>query len=104
MLDLSNSEDESVQESEEEIPDEPIFQPQVESIHSLAEEEGTRKFYVKFKGKSFRHCQWLEESELLAYDPQIKNKLNRFVRDFDSNVSRKNNFFLNYDSAYLDID
>lgn len=34
----------------------------------------------------------------------IKNKLNRFIRDFDLNVSKKNNSFPNYDGTYLEID
>ena len=46
----------------------------------------------------------MTEEELLAYDPTIKNKLNRFVRDFDYNVSKKHNYFLNYDPHYLEID
>lgn len=44
------------------------------------------------------------EKEVLEYDPNIKNKVNRFVRDFEYNVSKKHNYFLNYDPAYMKID
>lgn len=46
----------------------------------------------------------MDENEIVIYDPMIKNKLNRFVRDFEINVSKKNNCFPNYDGTYLEID
>ena len=105
MLNMSESEEESQNESEIEIPEILLFYPPIESIHSLSDEEdGKRKFFVKFQNKSFRHCEWMTEEEMMERDSNIKNKLNRFVRDFDHNVQRKNNFFINYDQTYLEVD
>ena len=87
MINFSESEEESVHESEQELPEEPLFYPPIDSIHSLSDEDdGKRRFFVKFQNKSFRHCEWMSEEQMIERDPNIKNKLNRFVRDFDLNV------------------
>lgn len=46
----------------------------------------------------------MTEEQMMERDPTIKNKLNRFVRDFDGNVMKKNNYFINYDQIYLEVD
>ena len=65
------------------MPDPQVFDPPIESIHSMRTNDGTQEFFVKFQNKSFRHNDWLTEDELLQYDPSVKNKFKRFLRDFN---------------------
>ena len=46
----------------------------------------------------------MEEQEILTYDPNIKNKLKRFIRDFNNKFfnSRKEEF-LNFNKSYLTV-
>ncbi len=47
----------------------------------------------------------MEENKILEYDQGIKNKLKRFIRDFNNKiVDQSNEVFMNYDSSYLEID
>ena len=100
--------DESEPESEEEIlqlENLKLFYPNIESIHSRREVNDKKEFFIKFQYLSFRHCKWLEEEELLDYDPNIKKKLKRFIKDFEYHQSGgKKSSFLNYDKKYLCVD
>ena len=100
--------DESELESEDEIiqlADLKLFNPNIESIHSQRTVNNNTEFFVKFQNLSFRHCEWLEEKEILDYDPNIKKKLKRFIKDFEVHQSGgKKSSFLNYDKKYLSVD
>ncbi len=45
------------------------------------------------------------EDDILEYDPNIKNKLKRFKRDYEFKIlNKKDTFFINYDKSFLKID
>ena len=65
-----------------------IFNPEIDQIlwkREKIKEDDTRtlEYLVKYKEYSYLHCDWIEESDLLATGKNIKNKLNRFNKTFE---------------------
>jgi len=47
----------------------------------------------------------MEEEKILEYDPNIKNKLKRFIRDFDKKFTYSlKEEFLNFNKSFLKVD
>jgi chromodomain-helicase-DNA-binding protein 7 len=100
--------DESEEESEEEIfrlAELQVINPTIESIHCQRIENGKNEFFVKFQNLSFHHAKWMKEEEILTYDPNVKKKLKRFIKDFEVFLeSGKPIEYLNFDRKYLNVD
>jgi hypothetical protein len=43
----------------------------VEQIIAMKEEDGVRKFLVKYRGRSHLHVEWLTEDALRESDPYV---------------------------------
>lgn len=98
------SEDEELM-AEEVEDDIIVFNPPIESFHNKRVVNKKIEYYVKFYGRSFLHCKWMNEDELISYDPSTKQKIKRFTRTFDHELLKgKNDFMLNYDYHYLQVE
>lgn len=99
------------EESEEEVavePEEPdleIFHPSIESIHATRLLEGEKEYYVKLSDRSFLHCEWRKEKELLEYDSNIKHKIGRFNKQYlAEQLKGKGDVMLNFDTHFLEVE
>ena len=83
-----------------------MLRPGVESIHSRKHSNGNKLYLVRFAGKSFQNCDWVEESQLLANEPNLRNKLKRFDTMFDNSAIEleMSNGMLNYDPENVVVD
>ena len=83
-----------------------VLSPAIETIHSRKIKNDCRFYYIRFSGKSFLNCQWVEESELIKNDQMIKNKLRRFDNAFDNAQfdSDNENNLINFDSDCRNVD
>lgn len=100
--DESEEEEAVIAEVEEDIV---VFKPGVESFHSRRIENKKVEYFVKFNGRSYLHCKWMEEDELVKYDHTTKHKIKRFNRMFDQEVLKgKSDVMLNFDHHYLQVE
>lgn len=57
------------------------------------EEVEVEEIYVKFKGKSYLHCEWKTIEELEEMDKRIIGKINRFKAKFGDSYLDDNDYF-----------
>ncbi|CAD5206696.1 unnamed protein product [Bursaphelenchus okinawaensis] len=73
----SNGKDGS-EESKDNVKTEEQKPASSKKVESEEEEEEVEEFYVKFKNKSYLHCEWKTMEELEELDRRILPKVNRF--------------------------
>ncbi len=57
------------------------------SKETSLQEVGGKEFLVKWKGKSFLHCEWLSEEDVNKFSPQ---KLRNFLKGMDDEQDQEN--------------
>ena len=103
VVDEESEEEEAFLEEEEE--DISVFNPAIESLHSRRIENKRVEYYVKFYGRSYLHCKWMSEEDLLSYDTTIKQRIKRFNKQFDQELLKgRNDIMLNFDHNYLQVE
>ena len=74
--------EEQAQEVEKQPEYNGIFRNEIDRIMWLKDSNSEQKqleYYVKYKGYSYLHCEWVLEKEILG-SKNGKNKLNRFKK------------------------
>ncbi|KAI1731410.1 chromo (CHRromatin organization MOdifier) domain-containing protein [Ditylenchus destructor] len=57
------------------------------------EEEEVEEIYVKFKGRSYLHCEWKSLDELEALDKRVLSKFNRHKQKFGDFTTEDDDYF-----------
>lgn len=74
-----------------------------EALLDRREENGERQYFVKWQGRSYLHCSWASEKELLAVKGG-KMRLQKFDKRFDSGLIVKGEADEVFPADYLEVD
>ena len=50
----------------------------IEKICGDKEEDGIKKYYIKYKGLSYHYCKWITENEIKDLTYQCQNRIKRY--------------------------
>ncbi len=98
------------EEQEDDLDDLSVFSAlgtaadrRAEALLDRKEENGERQYFVKWQGRSYLHCSWASEKELLAVKGG-KMRLQKFDKRFDSGQIVKGEADEVFPADYLEVD